>query len=122
MKLKNDITNREVVIDGNRDQEAILEQAFNVENNTLLKNVRIPRKPKWTKEMSKEELNHLENLAFVEWRKSLAKIEETNYTIHITPYEKNIEVWKQLWRVIERSDIVVQIVDGRDPLFYRYDV
>lgn len=31
--------------------------------------------------MSKEELNHLENLAFVEWRKSLAKIEETNYTI-----------------------------------------
>jgi len=44
--------------------------------------------------MSKEELNHLENLAFVEWRKSLAKIEEANYTIHITPYEKNIEVWK----------------------------
>lgn len=70
--------------------------------------------------MTKEELDYRQNYAFVEWRKSLAKIEESNYTIQITPYEKNIEVWKQLWRVIERSDIVVQIVDGRDPLFYRY--
>ena len=30
-----------------------------------------------------------------------------------------MEVWKQLWRVIEKSDIVVQIVDGRDIEFYR---
>ena len=36
-----------------------------------------------------------------------------------TPFEKNIEVWRQLWRVIERSDIVVQIVDARNPLLYR---
>ena len=37
----------------------------------------------------------------------------------MTPYEKNVEIWKQLWRVIEKSDIMVQIVDGRHPLFYR---
>lgn len=37
----------------------------------------------------------------------------------ITPYEKNFEVWKQLWFTVEKSDVVVQIVDGRDPLFYR---
>jgi large subunit GTPase 1 len=46
------------------------------------------------------------------------KVEEENYQITITPYEKNIEVWRQLWRVIEKSDIIVQIVDGRDPLFF----
>ena len=37
----------------------------------------------------------------------------------VTPFEKNVEVWKQLWRVIERSDVVVQIVDARDPLMFR---
>jgi ribosome biogenesis GTPase A len=37
----------------------------------------------------------------------------------MTPFEKNLEVWRQLWRVLERSDAVVQVVDSRDPLFYR---
>ena len=37
----------------------------------------------------------------------------------MTPYERNLEVWRQLWRVIERSDLVVQIVDARNPLFFR---
>jgi ribosome biogenesis GTPase A len=27
----------------------------------------------------------------------------------LTPFEKNLEVWRQLWRVLERSDIVVQV-------------
>lgn len=37
----------------------------------------------------------------------------------MTPFERNIEVWRQLWRVIERSDIIVQIVDARNPLLFR---
>lgn len=37
----------------------------------------------------------------------------------LTPFEKNIEFWRQLWRVIERSDVVVQIVDARNPLLFR---
>lgn len=37
----------------------------------------------------------------------------------MTPYERNLEVWRQLWRVIERSDLVVQIVDSRNPLLFR---
>jgi hypothetical protein len=37
----------------------------------------------------------------------------------LTPFEKNLEVWRQLWRVLERSDAIVQVVDARDPLFYR---
>lgn len=36
----------------------------------------------------------------------------------LTPFEKNLEVWRQLWRVVERSDLLVQIVDARDPLLY----
>ena len=79
--------------------------------------VRIPRRPPWTKEMSKEVLEQNERDAFIIWRKALAVIEENQHII-LTPFEKNLEVWRQLWRVSERSDVVIQIVDARDPLFY----
>lgn len=36
----------------------------------------------------------------------------------VTPFEKNLEVWRQLWRVMERSDLICQLVDARNPLFY----
>lgn len=37
----------------------------------------------------------------------------------LTPFERNLEVWRQLWRVIERSDLLVQIVDARNPMRFR---
>jgi large subunit GTPase 1 len=37
----------------------------------------------------------------------------------LTPFERNIEVWRQLWRVLERSHLVVHIVDARNPLRFR---
>jgi hypothetical protein len=44
------------------------------------------------------------------WRRELAKLEEELLIDRtMTPFEKNIEVWRQLWRVIEKSDIVVQV-------------
>jgi len=33
---------------------------------------------------------------------------EDDEALVLTPFEKNLEVWRQLWRVLERSDIVVQ--------------
>ena len=36
----------------------------------------------------------------------------------MAPFEKNLEVWRQLWRVVERSDLLVQIVDSRNPLLF----
>lgn len=36
----------------------------------------------------------------------------------ITPFEKNVEVWRQLWRVIEKSDLLLQVVDARNPFFF----
>jgi large subunit GTPase 1 len=44
--------------------------------------------------------------------------ESANEGKKVTPFEKNIEVWRQLWRVLERSDLVCQIVDARNPLLY----
>lgn len=37
----------------------------------------------------------------------------------LTPFERNLEVWRQLWRVLERSHLVVQIVDARNPENFR---
>jgi large subunit GTPase 1 len=46
-------------------------------------------------------------------------MEESSDDRQLTPFEKNLEVWKQLWRVLERSHIVVQILDARNPLLFR---
>ena len=33
-----------------------------------------------------------------------------------------VQFWRQLWRVVERSDLVIQIVDCRHPLLFRCEV
>ncbi|XP_055685417.1 large subunit GTPase 1 homolog [Lutzomyia longipalpis] len=80
--------------------------------------LKIPRRPKWTRETTAEELQMLENESFLNWRRSLALLQEEG-GLQMTPYEKNLDFWRQLWRVIERSDVVVQIVDARNPLLFR---
>jgi large subunit GTPase 1 len=88
--------------------------------------LRIPRRPKSGTYHNAEELNTTETAEFLEWRRNLAKLSEVNknlphfiilkyiYTMQghgvvITPFERNIEIWRQLWRVIERSHLVVQV-------------
>ncbi|KAM9315927.1 large subunit GTPase 1 homolog [Gastrophryne carolinensis] len=78
----------------------------------------IPRRPHWDESTSAEELKQKERDNFLEWRRQLAKLEEEKKLI-LTPFERNLDFWRQLWRVIERSDVVVQIVDARNPLLFR---
>jgi large subunit GTPase 1 len=52
------------------------------------------------------------------WRSEIASQEENNVKLAITPFEKNLEVWKQLWRVVEKSELLFQIVDARNPFFF----
>ena len=94
----------------------------------------VPRRPPWTPGVTTpEELEALENEYFLEWRRNIARREEEiaalAFASHgggvggasVTPYEKNLQVWRQLWRVLERSAVVLQIVDARNPLFYLSD-
>ncbi|OQR95000.1 large subunit GTPase 1 [Achlya hypogyna] len=81
--------------------------------------MKIPRRPSWDKTTTAAELNLKERQSFLDWRRDIAMLEAASEDREVTPFEKNLEVWRQLWRVIERSDIVVQIVDARNPLFYR---
>lgn len=83
-----------------------------------IKDLIVPRRPKWDKYTTKYELERMESEAFLEWRRHLATLTE-DHDLLLTPFERNIMVWKQLWRVVERSDLVVQIVDARNPLLFR---
>ncbi|KAI7795151.1 large subunit GTPase 1 homolog [Triplophysa rosa] len=85
------------------------------ENKQLL---RIPRRPPWDENTSPEVLQQVERERFLIWRRELAKLEEEQKFI-LTPFEKNLDFWRQLWRVIERSDVVVQILEARNPLLFR---
>lgn len=78
----------------------------------------VPRRPHWDENTTPEELDVLERESFLNWRRGLAELQENNDLL-MTPFERNLEVWRQLWRVIERSDLIVQIVDARNPLMFR---
>ncbi|KZT75069.1 putative LSG1-large-subunit GTPase [Daedalea quercina L-15889] len=80
--------------------------------------LRVPRRTPWTKDMTPAQLDRQEKDAFLEWRRGLAELQDKDYFL-LTPFERNIEVWRQLWRVLERSHLVVQIVDARNPLRFR---
>ena len=58
--------------------------------------------------MTADDIDAQERAYFVNWRRELARLEEEEKLV-LTPFEKNLEVWRQLWRVLERSHIVVQV-------------
>ena len=76
----------------------------------------VPKKSVWNRTQSAEEYQRQEQLDFLKWKRYLSK-EEKKYK-NLPPFEKNLEFWRQFWRIIELSDVVVQVVDARDPLFY----
>lgn len=83
------------------------------------KSLAIPKRPKWKEGIAAKEFERMERESFLNWRRELAEEEEKHMELAITPFEKNIEIWRQLWLVVEKSQILIQIVDGRNPLFFR---
>ena len=78
----------------------------------------IPKKPIYDRvEDTAETFQQKEIDAFLKWKRSLSKL-QAKYP-NLPPFERNLEFWRQLWKIIELSDIVMQVVDARDPLFYQ---
>ncbi|CAB4378435.1 unnamed protein product [Rhizophagus irregularis] len=100
------------LLSAEKEKEVLARQEANIERLV------IPRRPKWDKTTTPSQLERNERDAFLQWRRDLAFLQEQDEFL-LTPFERNLEVWRQLWRVIERSDLVVQIVDARNPLFFR---
>jgi large subunit GTPase 1 len=82
------------------------------------KRLRVPRRPNWNSTTTPEQLRRMEAESLLDWRRGLAQLTEANNFV-LTPFERNLEVWRQLWRVVERSHLVIQIVDARNPLRFR---
>jgi len=74
-----------------------------------------PKRPPWDSSMSKQQLEKSERNYFDKWLKKLL----SQYpSTRLNYFENNLEVWRQLWRVIERSDLIMIITDARYPLFH----
>ena len=87
-------------------------------HNANRQRLTVPRRPPWDETTTPRELDVREKEAFLDWRRGLAELQESDDLL-MTSFERNLEVWRQLWRVIERSDLIVQIVDARNPLLFR---
>merc|ERR1719361_1782751 len=104
--------NESVATAEQRNKQALaVTESFNYEN------LPIPRKPKWDSNTTTEQLKAAEEETFLNWRRRLAQTaKESN--LEMTPFEKNLYVWKQLWRVVERAHLLILIVDARNPLAF----
>ncbi|ORY97811.1 hypothetical protein BCR43DRAFT_523924 [Syncephalastrum racemosum] len=75
-----------------------------------------PTRPTWDYNMTKEELEEHESTYFENWmNETRAKYDATHERCL---FESNLEVWRQLWRVLEISDIILLIMDIRHPLIH----
>ena len=71
-----------------------------------------PIRPAWNSSMPKTVMEANEAKYFREYVEAIFdKHEETDLSF----FELNLETWRQLWRVIEKSDILLLVVDARYP-------
>ncbi|KAJ3725581.1 GTPase [Lentinula guzmanii] len=100
-----------------------------------------PRRPKWRYDMSKKEVESNEEGLFKKWLQETDSAlekwrlgdrhsddhddaanlgqEQAQSVLRSTPsFERNLEVWRQLWRVTEISQIILVLVDSRCPLLH----
>ncbi|CAK1586435.1 unnamed protein product [Parnassius mnemosyne] len=78
----------------------------------------VPRRPPWEPGITTEEQLAHERDSFLDWRRHLNELQE-KLGAAVTPYERNLELWKQLWRTLEKSDVVMILLDARNPLLFR---
>ncbi|XP_060127200.1 guanine nucleotide-binding protein-like 1 [Zootoca vivipara] len=101
-------------------REKILEPAPEVETEVDIEDVYktgsaldFPKRPPWNYQMTKDQLLAREEKCFREY---LENIYSTFPPSQLSYFEHNLETWRQLWRVLEMSDIVLLITDIRHPV------
>ncbi|XP_063535519.1 large subunit GTPase 1 homolog [Cydia strobilella] len=78
----------------------------------------VPRRPTWSPGITAEEQINHERESFLDWRRHLNDL-QAKLGAALTPYERNLELWKQLWRTLEKADVVLILLDARNPLLFR---
>uniref|UniRef100_A0A671YLU4 Guanine nucleotide-binding protein-like 1 n=1 Tax=Sparus aurata TaxID=8175 RepID=A0A671YLU4_SPAAU len=77
------------------------------------KGLGFPRRPSWNYEMTRENLLRKEEKSY---RDYLDDLSSRNPPGSLSHFEHNLETWRQLWRVLEMSDVILLIVDIRHPV------
>ncbi|KIM47738.1 hypothetical protein M413DRAFT_208353 [Hebeloma cylindrosporum] len=111
------------------DQDAIFHD-FDRNDDASLDPLSCPKRPKWRFDMSKLEVERNEEGLFKKWieqtDEALEKwqnkvnLSEPADTMPRSPsyFERNLEVWRQLWRVTEISQIILVLLDSRCPTLH----
>ncbi|KAI9322114.1 hypothetical protein BX666DRAFT_1891772 [Dichotomocladium elegans] len=74
-----------------------------------------PKRPQWNYDMTKEQVEEQETLYFKKWVEDVYRKYDGQ---SLSLFERNLEVWRQLWRVLEISDIILVVMDIRHPLLH----
>ncbi|KXS12652.1 P-loop containing nucleoside triphosphate hydrolase protein [Gonapodya prolifera JEL478] len=88
--------------------------ALEIDNELLRGFIDMPKRPPWKFDEPTEELDERERRYFEEW---VAKI-DSEHGDKVGYFERDLETWRQLWRVLEMSNIVLLVVDIRNPVFH----
>ncbi|XP_076093533.1 guanine nucleotide-binding protein-like 1 [Mytilus galloprovincialis] len=75
----------------------------------------IAKRPPWHYNCSTAELQKTETRYFQEYVEKIFAEHDIN---NLSYFELNLETWRQLWRVLEMSDIILIIVDIRYPMLH----
>lgn len=75
----------------------------------------IPLRPAWNNRMSREQVQSNEEERFNKYLEVIYKAIPPQRLNH---FEHNLDVWRQLWRTSELSDVIVICVDARHPQFH----
>ncbi|GFR78050.1 guanine nucleotide-binding protein-like 1 [Elysia marginata] len=74
-----------------------------------------PKRPPWSYASSKEELEQREHKYFLEY---VQEVLDQPRAQDLSFFELNLETWRQLWRVLEMSDILLVVADIRYPVLH----
>lgn len=93
----------------NQDERGILSRAYVPDSTKLVpEDFSFPRLPS---------TNDSDSFYFNDWRKRISNYED-KAGVHISPFERNIEVWKHLLFVMGKCEVLVQVLDARNPMFF----
>uniref|UniRef100_A0A3P9HMM2 Guanine nucleotide-binding protein-like 1 n=1 Tax=Oryzias latipes TaxID=8090 RepID=A0A3P9HMM2_ORYLA len=96
--------------------QAVCDKELEVDINEIYpseKCLSFPRRPSWTYNMTRDSLLKKEEKSY---RDYLDDMHSRNAPGTLSHFEHNLETWRQLWRVLEMSDIILLIVDIRHPV------
>lgn len=92
--------------------------------------ISLPKKPRWHHDLSAKAVQSNEDSVFQDWLNKADSIVRSRFpTVTSTTqsgdrgllpcqFERNVQVYRQLWRVLERSHILLVLMDARCPLVH----